>query len=161
MTTLMSNQLALRDFERAAHKAFWRDVLSWLTRKCNQLLSLDQIRQPLPLIEQHDRGLQMVPLDKIVGSTGRYHDFDRAFFPRRPHLQDRWMSVDKAYHEGVALPPVELVKIGEIYFVSDGNHRVSVARARGQNFIDAHVIEIDRPIPIELPKKCQSNFSGL
>lgn len=161
MTTVLSNQLALRDFQQALHRAFWQGVLSWLTRTCNQLLSLDQIRQPIQFRKQHELGLQMVPLEKIVGSTGRYHDFDRAFLPRHPHLQDRWMSVDKAYHEGVTLPPVKLVKIGEAYFVSDGNHRVSVARTRGQDLIDAYVIEIDEPMPIELPRNCQSSFSSL
>lgn len=161
MTTLISSQLALRDFEHAMYKTFWRDLLSWLTRKCNHLLSLDQICHCLPFTRQRYLGLQVVCLDKIVGSAGRYHDFDRAFFPRHPHLKDRWMSINKAYYKQRTLPPVELVKIGEVYFVSDGNHRVSVARARGQEFIDAYVSEIDTPISVELSKKCQSNCSGL
>lgn len=99
MTTLISSQLALRDFEHAMYKAFWRDLLSWLTRKCNHLLSLDQICQCLPFIRQRYLGLQVVCLDKIVGSAGRYHEFDRAFFPRHPHLKDRWMSINKAYYK--------------------------------------------------------------
>lgn len=161
MRTQTFNQLVFRDFEWAMYQAFWRDLLSWLTRKCNHLLSLDQIYQCLPFIRQRYLGLQMVSLDKIVGSAGRYRDFDRAFFPRYLHLKDRWLSINEAYYKQTSLPPVELVKIGEVYFVSDGNHRVSVARARGQDFIDAYVSEIDTPFPVELPKKCQSNCSGL
>ncbi len=150
MRTQTFNQLILRDFEWAMYKAFWRDLLSWLTRKSNRLLSLAQIYQCLPFIRQRYLGLQVVSLDKIVGSAGRYSDFDRAFFPRHPHLKDRWMSINEAYYKQTPLPPVELIKIGEVYFVSDGNHRVSVARAWGKDFIDASVSAIDTPVPVEL-----------
>ena len=153
MNTRLLNQLALQDFEYAKYKAFWRDLFSWLTGKGNNLLSFDQIRQGLPLTGQHYRGLQAIALDKIVGSKGHYQDFDRAFFPRQTRTRSRWVSIDQAYYEQVPLPPVELDKIGEMYFVTDGNHRVSVARARGLDFIDAYVTELDVSVPIELAKK--------
>jgi hypothetical protein len=154
MNTTSYNQLALQDFEDAKRKAFWRDLFSRLTPKCNQLLALGQIRRSLPFEGQRYRGLQVIALDKIVGSEERYRDFDRAFFPRQSRTRDRWVSIDQAYYEQAPLPPVELVKIGEMYFVRDGNHRVSVAQRWGQNFIDAYVTELGVSIPVELPKKC-------
>jgi len=90
-----------------------------------------------------------VPIDRIVGSVGRYRDFDRAFLPRQVRTRDRWESVDRAHREGTEVPAIELYKIGEVYFVKDGNHRVSVARERGQAFIDAHVIEVTAPAPVD------------
>ena len=160
MTTPRFDHLALQDFKRAVRQAFWRDLLSWLTRKSNNLLSFDQIRQDLPTKGQYYLGLQVVPLNRIVGSVDRHRDFDRAFLPRYPHLQNRWISIHKAYYEHVSLPPVKLVKMGEVYFVRDGHHRVSVACAWGQDFIDANVIEVDVPMPVERYKKCPSNFYG-
>ncbi|MCL4295523.1 MAG: hypothetical protein KJ077_07340 [Anaerolineae bacterium] len=144
------DQLALQDFAHAVHRALWRDWLSWLIRKNNNLLPFEQVRRHLSFKGQHQRGLCAVPLDKIVGSVNRYHDFDRAFFPRQSRTRDRWLSINKAYYQDIALPPVELLKVGEIYFVSDGHHRISVARARGQEFIDASVTEIDTSGPILL-----------
>jgi hypothetical protein len=146
MMTMSFNQLALQDFESARRRALWRDLLSWLTRKGNSLLSFNQVRQDLPVLGQHDLGLQVVLLDKIVGSAGRSYDFDRAFFPRYPHLQDRWMRIDQAHYKQVSLPPVELIKLDDLYFVNDGHHRVSVARVWGQNFIQASVIEVDTSV---------------
>src|SRR5262249_2690072 len=84
----------------------------------------------------------------IVGSVGRYRDFDRAFLPRHAHSRGRWTNVDRAHREDVHLPPIEVYQIGEVYFVRDGNHRVSVARERGQQFIDAYVIAVDVPVPV-------------
>ena len=102
----------------------------------------------LPFRGQRYIGLHEVPIDKIVGSMGRYRDFDRAFLPRQKRTKDRWINIGKAHYADVILPPVELYKIGEVYFVIDGNHRVSVARERGQIEVDAHVIEIDTNVEI-------------
>lgn len=154
MITITSNQLPLWDFEQARRKVFWRDLFSWLTGTCNKLWSLSQIRQGLPLNGQHYRGLQTVSLDKIVGSEGRYDEFDRAFFPRQRRTKDRWVSIDQAYYKKVPLPPVELIKVGKVYFVRDGNHRVSVARMQGQEFIEAYVTELHVSEPIELSIRC-------
>ena len=137
------DQLALQDFARATRQAFWRSWLSWLTGKSNKLLLFEQVRQHLGFRGQHYRGLDAVPLDRIVGSVNRPLDFDRAFFPRQIRTRDRWLRIDQAYYHNIALPPVELLKVGELYFVSDRHHRVSVARVWGQEFIDAAVTEID------------------
>jgi hypothetical protein len=78
-----------------------------------------------------------------VGSEGRFHEFDRAFYPRVARSKDRWLRIDQAHYDDVTLPPVELIKVGQGYFVRDGNHRVSVARARGHQVVDACVTEIE------------------
>jgi hypothetical protein len=143
-----SKHLAQDDFERAYRKGFWRKLSSWLTGKRNELLPFDAVRERIPIRGQHYIGLQQVPVEQIVGSLGRYRDFDRAFLPRQDRTRSRWVSIDSAHYEDTILPPVDLFKVGEIYFVRDGNHRVSVARERGQVFVDAYVIEIEVPVPL-------------
>jgi len=143
-----SRHLAQDDFERAYRKGFWRKLSSWFTGKRNELLPFDALRERIPIRGQHYIGLQQVPIEQIVGSLGRYRDFDRAFLPRQDRTRSRWVSIDSAHYEDTILPPVDLFKVGEIYFVRDGNHRVSVARERGQEFMDAYVIEIDVPVPL-------------
>ena len=135
-------QMASQDYERALFKAAWRKILTRLRGESNELLPFEQVREQLPFRGQRYIGMHEVPVDKIVGSMGRYRDFDRAFLPRQKRTRGRWINIDKAHYSDVILPPVELYKMGEVYFVIDGNHRVSVARQRGQKDIDAHVIEI-------------------
>lgn len=149
MTPSSGNQLAQQDFDHAMQKAFWRDLFGKLTGNTNQLLAFDQICEDQSIQGQHAQGLQTVSIDKIVGSEGRSRDFDRAFFPRESRTRERWVSIDQAYYQDVSLPPVELLKVGENYIVRDGNHRVSVARARKQDFIDAYVTELDFAGPVE------------
>lgn len=139
---------AAADFEKASRRAFWNGVRSWLTGRSNALLPYDEVRARLPLMGQNYRGLSEVPVEKIRGSVGRYRDFDGAFLPRQRQTRERWERVDQAYLADVRLPPVELFRIGEVYFVRDGNHRVSVARQQGQAYIDAFVTEIATPVPV-------------
>jgi hypothetical protein len=129
------------DFVTARRKAFWNDVVSLLRGCSNRLLSWDKVRDKLGIRGQVYQGMQTVPVAQVIGSVGRYHDFDRAFLPRQGNTADRWRSIAKAHYNEISLPPVKLYKIGEAYFVLDGNHRVSVARERGVEFIDAEVIE--------------------
>lgn len=143
----LDNQ-ASEDFERAFYKGFRAKILRWLTGESNELLPFNAVKERVPVRGQYDRGLMTVPIDQIVGSMGRYRDFDRAFLPLQRRTKDRWVSIDKAHYQAVALPPVELLKMGEVYFVRDGNHRVSVARERGQEFVDAYVTEIDILVPL-------------
>lgn len=142
------DQMAKNDFERAKSKAFWRKVITWLRGEKNELLPLDDVRERLHIRGQHYLGLKEVPIDNIIGSSGRYLDFDRAFLPLQSRTMNRWISIDKAHYAQVELPPVELYKIGDTYFVRDGNHRVSVARERGQTYIDAYITEIDVPVSV-------------
>lgn len=142
-------QTSKADFENAIRKGFWHKILSFLTQSKNELLPFDEVRKHLPMEGQHYLGIREIPVEKIIGSVSRYNDFDRAFMPLRRHTRDRWESVDRAQLQDIILPPIEVYKIGEVYFVRDGNHRVSVAREKGQAFIDAEVIEIDAPVPLD------------
>lgn len=137
-----SGQSARFDFDRAHLKSFLRETLSWLTHSSNDLLPFDEVRKLVSLQGQFDLGIRTIPLDHIVGSVNRYNDFDRAFLPRLTTTRGRWIRVDEARIQSVDLPVIEVIKIGEIYFVKDGNHRVSVAREMGQLDIDAYVTEI-------------------
>lgn len=144
----MFRQLAHEDFWRAYRRAFWRKLSSWITGKNNELLPYHQVRQEIPFQGQRDLGLQTIPIEKIVGSVGRYRDFDRAFLPTQRQTSQRWVNISAARYADVELPPIEAYKLGEVYFVKDGNHRVSVARERGQALIDAYVTEITLPIAL-------------
>jgi len=140
---------ARSDFDSAHRKSTWRSVLSWVTRNQVELLPFDEVRTRLPVKGQHYTGMREVPLDAIIGSVSRYNDFDRAFLPRQTHTRDRWENVDSAHLQDIILPPIEVYQIGDAYFVKDGNHRVSVARLKGQAYIDAYVIRLDVPVEIE------------
>ncbi len=129
------------DFERARQKAFLHDVLAVFARRPNDLISFHDVRSRVSPERESYRGIQTVPIEKIVGSMDRFRDFDRAFLPRQNHTAGRWKNVDRAYYEDKTLPPIQLYQVGDVYFVKDGNHRVSVARGKGQQFIDAEVIE--------------------
>ena len=96
---------------------------------------------------QVSRGRRTVPVEKIVCSIGRTRDFDKAFLPTRSSAATRWKRVDRAFYGDKELPPVRLFKIGDEYFVEDGNHRVSVARYQGVEMIDAEVVELLTRIP--------------
>lgn len=130
------------DFGAARFRAKLRSMITRLLGKCNNLLSLDAVLDGALVKGQHALGIRTVPINEIVGSSGRADDFDRAFYPRRDLTRQRWVHINQANQAGVELPPVELRKIGEQYFVMDGHHRISVARQRGQRYIDAQVVEM-------------------
>jgi hypothetical protein len=138
---------------QAAHADARRDALiDSLSGRPAAMPTLDDLRGSLPVSERRALGLRTIPLQQIVGSEGRASDFDRRFQPRAAHLAERWSRVAQAMSQGVALPPIVVYKLGERYFVSDGNHRVSVARHRGQDQISAYVTELllDGPLPAAL-----------
>src|SRR5262245_29072218 len=132
----------INKFQAARARAFWQEMLSLLRGKSAELLSFEDIRARLRLREESYRGLQDVPLDQIVGSVGRYKDFTSSFLPKSGQMQERWSRVYAAASSMEGLSTVELYKIGDLYFVRDGNHRVSVARQLGAKFIQAHVTEL-------------------
>lgn len=131
-----------RDFTRARSAAFVNMIRSVLLRRSTDLLPLSEVRSRIYIRGQRDLGVIEVPLDQIIGSEGRYTDFDRFFLPLTDETEERWKKIGRAYYQDVVLPPIELIKIGDLYFVRDGNHRVSVARLRGQVDIDARVVEL-------------------
>jgi hypothetical protein len=129
-----------RDFSRARRRAFLRRIGAYLRRDpaSNQLLSFDEVKGALGAISQVYLGLREVPVSKIVGSVGRHRD-----------LGTRWRRIDEIMHREEELPPVSLYKIGDAYFVKDGNHRVSVARQQGIEMLDAEVIELRSRVPVD------------
>lgn len=145
----MAEDQVRADYDRARRKAFLNDIVSFFRREPNTLLSYADVRDRVQVESESYRGMQEVPLDKIVGSVDRFRDFDRRFLPKRSNTANRWKNIDRAYHQDIVLPPIQLYKVGEIYFVKDGNHRVSVAREHGGAFIDAEVIEGHIRIPID------------
>jgi hypothetical protein len=140
-----------KDFSRARRRAFLRRIGAYLRRDpgSNKLLSFDEVKSALGAVEQVYLGMRTVPVANIVGSVGRHRDFDRAFLPSSDDSADRWKKIDRMMHRSEELPPVSLYKIGDAYFVGDGNHRVSVARQRGVEMIDAEVIELRSRLPID------------
>ena len=130
------------EFDRARRRAALGHLLARLRRRPNTLLAYHGVRRGLTIAGEGYRGVRAVPVAKIVGSTDRWRDFDRAFRPLRAHAACRWVSVARAHGEGRALPPVQLYRVGDAYFVRDGHHRVSVARIRGQECVDAEVVEL-------------------
>src|SRR5215216_3403942 len=141
-------RLAVQDFQSARQRASIQEILARITGKSTQLLSYDEVAEKLKLRGRSERGLKNIPLDAIVGSVGRYTDFTRTFLPRRVGDQQRWARVKAAMEEGVGLPPIEVYKVGDAYFVIDGNHRVSIARQQGFESIEARVIEVQTPITL-------------
>ena len=133
---------ARADFQRARFKAFMNRVRATLSgQKPSTLLSYEHVKEKLHIGGPIYRGVKTVRVDQIVGSLNRYHDFDRVFLPASDQLAARWTSVNRAFYQEISLPPVVLYKVGEVYFVVDGHHRVSVAREQGQIYIEAEVRE--------------------
>lgn len=141
-------QTSDNEFSSAKIKALRESIFSILNPEKKEMLSFHSIRSLIKPKAEFYKGVMAVPLEKIVGSEGRYNDFNRAFLPKREHLRSRWRSINVAALEDVYLPPIKLFKIGETYFVRDGNHRVSVARLRGQVDIDAEITEITSEIEV-------------
>lgn len=138
---------ALSDFRRARRRAAMQELLARLGGRSQRLLSFEEVRRSLGVHAQSSRGLQEIPLNAIVGSVGRYEDFNRQFLPRQESQAGRWARVRMAF-DFQGLPPIEVYKLGDVYFVSDGHHRVSVARQLGAKQIEAYVTEIPTRAPI-------------
>ncbi len=136
---------ALNDYNKARRSAAIQELLARLTGNPEdvKLFSYEQVRKQLHAIEKGTEQLAEVPLDAIVGSVGRYHDFTRKFLPKASISQDRWARV-MANTKGLSgLSPIDVYKIGEVYFVKDGNHRVSVAKHMGNTSIQAYITEVE------------------
>ena len=139
---------AVSDFREARRKAALRGVMARITGQPTELLSYEEVRQKLRALESGVQKLQDIPLDAIVGSVGRYTDFSRDFLPLMDSDQDRWARVMAEATGLTGLPPIDVYQIGEVYFVSDGNHRVSVARQLGAKNIQAYVTTVKTRISI-------------
>lgn len=130
----------LHQFENAHRRASW--LLWWhrLARRRQTLIPFDAIRPLLAQRSALDRGIAEIPIASIVGSAGRAMDFDPVFRPLRTTLRHRWVAVRRLL-QTVGWEPIIVYKVGDIYFVEDGHHRVSVARNSGLSLIEARVYE--------------------
>jgi hypothetical protein len=138
-----------QNFSKARNKARMQSLMATLSWKENELLSFYEVTKLLKPKAETYRGFKAIEIDKIVGSENRYHDFTLAFYPRKDMLRSRWQRIDQAHLNFIHLPPISVYQLGECYFVRDGNHRVSVAKAQGIEFIDAEVVELDSEIELE------------
>jgi hypothetical protein len=136
---------AQHDFSRARRRAAMGRLIARLRGEPDDvgvILPYEEVISALGFVSERSLGLQVVPLSAIVGTIDRGRDFDRRFRPTSPRVRSRWEEIAAAMRRGEALPPVDLVMVGEIYFVRDGHHRVSVAIALGHADIDAYVTEV-------------------
>src|SRR5688572_17807099 len=147
MSDIISEQ-ARSDFQKARFKAFMNRAWATLSGKPTTLLSYDEIKEKLHIGGPIYRGVKTVRVEQIAGSLNRYHEFDSVFLPASDQLADRWQSVNRAFYLEISLPPVVLYKVGDVYFVVDGHHRVSVAREQGQIYIEAEVRECSTRVNI-------------
>src|SRR3954467_8784798 len=136
---------AQHDFSRARRPRLLAHVARRMRRQPDDvalILPFEEVVDALGRSGQVDRGLQVVPLDAIVGTVDRAADFDPGFRPTPPPPRPGWERIAAAQRRGEALPPISLFQVGELYFVRDGHHRVSVAKSLGRGDIDAYVIEV-------------------
>ena len=138
-------------YNRARNRGQWGQLWSFLTGRSRCLFTLDEIRATCSVTGTQKAGIQIVPIRHICGTGSRARDFDRDFYPLQDHNQPRWLRVAEWRQRGKALPPVDLVQVGELCFVRDGHHRISVARAMGQQDIEARVVvwQVSGPLPWE------------
>ena len=132
------------DFSRARRQRVLARLSSRLRRAedVDHILPFEEVVQALGRTGERRLGLQLIQLDSIVGTVDRSREFDRAFRPTSPRVRDRWQRINLAQRKGQALPPIDVYRIGELHFVKDGHHRVSVARALGHADIEAYVTEV-------------------
>jgi hypothetical protein len=141
----MPNLDAQTDFLRARRRATLGAMVARLRGEPDDVrlvLPYEEVVSALGYVSEHDAGQHVVPLDAIVGTVDRGRDFDRRFRPTTGRVRSRWEHIAAAMRRGEAMPPVDLVRVGQIYFVRDGHHRISVARALGRTDIDARITEV-------------------
>jgi hypothetical protein len=161
----MSGNGALVPYLQARWRAERGRIWSTLAGRSRRLYALAEVGADCAVPAGRRAKVRCVPLRQVRGSEGREGDFDRDFYPLQDHSKGRWMRVAAAHQGGKTLPPVELIQIGDVYFVRDGHHRISVARAMGQLDIDAEVAvwQVTGPLPWEtqqLPKEAQGESTG-
>jgi hypothetical protein len=142
---------AIQDFDKLRSKAFRRSITSALTRRARRLLSVDDVLTAAGQQGRAYAGVREIPVDRIVGTASvqsKGTEFDPEFLPINRRLRDRWTRIYREMVEGDELPPVDVYKVGENYYVIDGHNRVSVSRALGRPTINARVIEVKTRAPL-------------
>jgi nucleotide-binding universal stress UspA family protein len=139
---------AIQDFRSARQKASLREIFARYTGESIELLSFEDVRKKLKAQISAIQEIKDIPIESIVGSVNRYQDFLRDFLPRQNIAAERWSNIDLANQGMIGLPPIEVYQIGEVYFVMDGNHRVSVAKQLGAVEIQAYVTKVQSRVSI-------------
>ena len=136
---------AENDFLRARRGQVLSRLAAWLRREpddVNIMLPYREVVEALGFLGERRLGLRVIGLDSIVGSVDRTRDFDRRFRPTSARVRERWERLALAQRRGESVPPIEVYRVGDLHFVHDGHHRVSVAHALGLEVIDAYVTEV-------------------
>jgi hypothetical protein len=154
----MSTTAFAAQFKKARRRAVTQGILSGLTHSCNELIPSSRVFSILGKQNSRSSRLNEVPIKRIVGSSGRTNDFDLSFQPHNNELENRWTQIAAAKSEGVDLPPVLLIKVGDAYLIEDGHHRVSVARDLGEESIKARVIDLDSSRVVTNPNCARLGF---
>ncbi|MCW2849450.1 MAG: chromosome partitioning protein ParB, partial [Marmoricola sp.] len=135
------------DFLRARRHNVLSSLAGWMrsdaAKESGQSLSFTEVVEALGRRGERNLGVQVIPLDSIVGSVDKVRDFDRRFRPTSDRSRQRWEQMALKSRQGHSFPPIDVYKLGNLYFVRDGHHRVSVARMHGADSLDANVTEID------------------
>jgi hypothetical protein len=138
------------DFNRARRRQMLARFAGWLRgqpRHASRILVLDEVIAAQGWRGERYLGLQTIQLDTVAGTVDSRRDFDRKFRPTSNRVRPRWERLDLAQRRGVFLPPIDVYRVGDLHFVMDGHHRVSVAVATGQKTIEAHVTEVLTQMP--------------
>jgi hypothetical protein len=152
MDTGFPEQDARTDFSRARRRRRLADLAARLRREpddVNVILPFDEVVQALGKRGERRLGLQTIELDSIVGTVDRTREFDRSFRPTSRRVRRRWERIAKAMRRGEPMPPIDVYRVGELHFVEDGHHRVSVARQLRLEVIEANVTEIVTEVPVD------------
>ncbi len=145
-------QDAQEDFLRARRRRMFARLSATLRLApgaVDVMLTFDEVVDALGRVGERDVGLETIPLDSIVGTVNRSADFDREFRPTSVRARTRFQRIAEAARRGVAMPPIDVYRVGEMHFVRDGHHRVAVARSQGRDVIEAHVIEVITRVPAD------------
>ena len=147
----LESKIANERFDRARFKELFGRILNVLTPDNQALLSLQDVRGVLKSAGESYGGIKAISIKLIVGSEGRYRDFSSKFMPRYESSRTRWTSIDRAHQKDIILPAIRVYEVGGLYFVRDGNHRVSVAKMLGMEEIDAEIIRLNTAFRLEGP----------
>ncbi|WP_214364349.1 ParB N-terminal domain-containing protein [Pseudonocardia sp. H11422] len=145
MDTGFAQADAENDFLRIRRRQVLSRLVAWLRREpddVSEILPFDEVVTALGRTGERPLGLQLIPLDSVVGSVDRTKDFDRYFRPRSQRTRERWERLARAQRRGETIPPIDVYRVGGLHFVRDGHHRVSVAHALGLRTIEAKVTEV-------------------
>lgn len=160
MNKTQNRATAVYEFEKSRRQAAVKQIAARLSGRDTRLLPFEAIRSELRQQNPMYKGIQDIPLDAIVGSVGRYREFNRQFLPLSDNLQERWVNLQNLA-QTTGWPPIEAYKVGNIYFVKDGNHRVSVARHLKIAFLEGHVWEYPESLTVDPDENLDQIFIQL